>query len=103
MTHQANVSKSEPASKSNELDKLKFPGDVLPLHKKGCQKTEPHLNEPHPFSGEKNPLFYPGGFKQLSTHVGSMKMISSLYISNDRGYSFERNCVLRRWESETLK
>ena len=21
----------------------------------------------------------------------------------DRGYSFERNCVLRRWESETLK
>ena len=20
-----------------------------------------------------------------------------------RGYSFERNCVLRRWESETLK
>ena len=22
---------------------------------------------------------------------------------NDRGYSFERNCVLRRWESETLK
>ena len=24
-------------------------------------------------------------------------------ISNDRGYSFERNCVLRRWESETLK
>ena len=24
-------------------------------------------------------------------------------ISNDRGYSFERNCVLRRWESEALK
>ena len=24
-------------------------------------------------------------------------------ILNDRGYSFERNCVLRRWESETLK
>ena len=23
--------------------------------------------------------------------------------SNDRGYSFERNCVLRRRESETLK
>ena len=23
-------------------------------------------------------------------------------IGNDRGYSFERNCVLRRWESETL-
>ena len=22
---------------------------------------------------------------------------------NDRGFSFERNCVLRRWESETLK
>ena len=21
----------------------------------------------------------------------------------DRGFSFERNCVLRRWESETLK
>ena len=21
----------------------------------------------------------------------------------DRGYSFERNCELRRWESETLK
>ena len=21
----------------------------------------------------------------------------------DRGYSFERNCVLCRWESETLK
>ena len=24
-------------------------------------------------------------------------------ILNDRGFSFERNCVLRRWESETLK
>ena len=23
--------------------------------------------------------------------------------SHDRGFSFERNCVLRRWESETLK
>ena len=23
--------------------------------------------------------------------------------SNDRGFSFERNCVLHRWESETLK
>ena len=22
---------------------------------------------------------------------------------HDRGFSFERNCVLRRWESETLK
>ena len=22
---------------------------------------------------------------------------------NDRGYSFERNCLLRRWKSETLK
>ena len=24
-------------------------------------------------------------------------------LLNDTGYSFERNCVLRRWESETLK
>ena len=23
--------------------------------------------------------------------------------SSGRGFSFERNCVLRRWESETLK
>ena len=23
--------------------------------------------------------------------------------TNSRGFSFERNCVLRRWESETLK
>ena len=22
---------------------------------------------------------------------------------NDKGFSFERNCVLRRWESEALK
>ena len=25
------------------------------------------------------------------------------HLEYDRGYSFERNCVLRRWESETLK
>ena len=24
-------------------------------------------------------------------------------VFNDREFSFERNCVLRRWESETLK
>ena len=24
-------------------------------------------------------------------------------IENDRGFSFERNCVLRRWKSKTLK
>ena len=30
----------------------------------------------------------------------SMARVSLFY---DRGYSFERNCVLRRWESETLK
>ena len=23
-------------------------------------------------------------------------------VSNDKGFSFERNCVLRQWESETL-
>ena len=27
----------------------------------------------------------------------------SLAAKKDRGYSFERNCVLHRWESETLK
>ena len=26
-----------------------------------------------------------------------------VHVPIDRGYSFERNCVLRRWESETLK
>ena len=24
-------------------------------------------------------------------------------LGGDRGFAFERNCVLRRWESETLK
>ena len=32
--------------------------------------------------------------------VGGRTISVSLYV---RGYSFERNCVLRRWESETLK
>ena len=26
----------------------------------------------------------------------------SVRISNDRGFSFERNCVLRRWESQKV-
>ena len=25
------------------------------------------------------------------------------FITNDRGFSFERNCVLCRWEIETVK
>ena len=25
------------------------------------------------------------------------------YFSKHRGFSFDRNCALRRWESETLK
>ena len=29
-------------------------------------------------------------------------MSKSSKIPNDRGFSFERNCVLCRWESETL-
>ena len=38
----------------------------------------------------------------------SKSFLPSLFVcvylmANDRGYSFERNCVLRRWESETLK
>ena len=37
------------------------------------------------------PIYYHNGPKH--TYISS----------NDRGYSFERNCVLRRWESETLK
>ena len=31
------------------------------------------------------------------------KRLVECNLFNDRGYSFERNCVLRWWESETLK
>ena len=31
------------------------------------------------------------------------KVILPGLSENDRGFSFERNCVLRRWGSETLK
>ena len=31
------------------------------------------------------------------------KEIFSSFPKNDTGFGFERNCVLRRWESETLK
>ena len=34
---------------------------------------------------------------------GSYTSYQCIISLNDRGYSFERNCVLRRWESETLK
>ena len=27
----------------------------------------------------------------------------NIFNTDDRGFKFERNCVLRRWESETLK
>ena len=30
-------------------------------------------------------------------------MVTTVYIVIDRRFSFERNCVLRRWESKTLK
>ena len=52
-----------------------------------------------------------------NTHIQACMRYSQIYIHTpiharihtrthphiDRGYSFERNCVLRRWESETLK
>ena len=37
-------------------------------------------------------------FKILTEKYNNLQM-----WSNDRGFSFERNYVLRRWESETLK
>ena len=35
--------------------------------------------------------------------VTLLKAVKDLLDSNDRGFSFEGNCVLRRWESKTLK
>ena len=32
-----------------------------------------------------------------------VKRLADLDKFHDRAYSFERNCVLRRWESETVK
>ena len=36
---------------------------------------------------------------QLYTTLAQVDLV----IYDDRGFSFERNCVLCRWESETLK
>ena len=39
--------------------------------------------------------------KQLNKFIVALEM--NCNYANDRGFSLERNCVLRRWESETLK
>ena len=41
--------------------------------------------------------------KFINFGLGTVKSETFDYVAFYRGYSFERNCVLRRWESETLK
>ena len=52
----------------------------------------------HPYDCRERVARNKGYF--LAIHVAIAK---PQYALNDRGYSFERSCVLRRWESETLK
>ena len=48
-------------------------------------------------------VFYGFLFLLFHLYVSSRHEIVPNDLTYDRGYSFERNCVLRRWESETLK
>ena len=57
------------------------------------------MSEP---SKKKFKLFWLGDNTTRFMHVSTV-LIAVVIHRNDRGFSFERNCVLRRWESETLK
>ena len=41
-------------------------------------------------------------FLVMKQNRWSLQDLNSV-LPTDRGFSLERNCVLRRWESETLK
>ena len=54
------------------------------------------------------PLFVKFSDSSVRLVVSGLIILYQLWFdgywnSCDRGFSFERNCVLRRWESETLK